>query len=107
MKINITSRHFKAKVSTQEYIKEKLEYLSKYNANIIHADVILSYEKPPADLKYCEIILKLKDKIITAKKSDSDFEKAIDASADKIEKQLYKLIDKTKTIKHKKQKIQN
>ena len=37
MKIQITARHFKAKESTQEYIKDKVEGLSKYNENIIFA----------------------------------------------------------------------
>jgi len=99
MKIQITARHFKAKGSTQDYIKEKLENLSKYNENIIHADVILSYDKPPADTKYCEILIKLKDISLTAKEGSADFEKSIDLAVEKIEKQLYKVKDKHKTIK--------
>ena len=99
MKIQITARHFKAKDSTQDYIKEKLESLSKYNETIIRADVILSYDKPPADTKYCEILIKLKDKTLTAKEGSVEFEKAIDLTVDKIEKQLYKVKDKQKTIK--------
>jgi ribosomal subunit interface protein len=99
MKIQITARHFKAKVSTQDYINEKLESLGKYNETIIHAEVILSYDKPPADTKHCEILLKLKDKTLTAKKSSAEFEKAIDAAVEKIEAQLYKVKDKQKTNK--------
>lgn len=99
MKIQITARHFKAKGSTQDYIKEKLENLSKYNEIIINVDVILSYDKPPADLKYCEILLKLKDKSLTTKESAAEMERAIDAAVDKIEKQLYKVKDKQKTSK--------
>jgi len=101
MKINITARHFKAKVSTQQFIKDRLESLEKYNENILHADVILSYDKPPADTKYCEIIIKLKEKLLTAKDSAVDFEKAIDKASDKIEIQLYKVKDKIKAKKHK------
>ena len=44
MKINITSRHFKANDTLQEYVKGKLEDLSKYDEAILHADVILSFE---------------------------------------------------------------
>ncbi len=100
MKINITARHFRAKESTQDFIKARLESLEKYNENILHADVILSYDKPPADTKYCEIIIKLKNKLLTATESAVDFEKAIDLAAGKIEIQLYKVKDKIKTKKH-------
>ena len=105
MKIQITARHFKAKESTQDYIKRKVEDLNKYNENIIFADVILSYDKPPADTKYCEIILKLKEKTLTAKESSGDFERAIDLALEKINTQLYKLKDKQKTSKKAKQKL--
>jgi ribosomal subunit interface protein len=99
MKIQITARHFKAKGSTQDYINEKLENLSKYNETIIHADVILSFDKPPSDTKYCEILLKLKDRTLTTKEGAADLERAIDGAVDKIEKQLYKVKDKQKTNK--------
>lgn len=102
MKIQITSRHFKAKESTQMYIKAKLEELEKYNENIIYADVILSYDKPPVDTKYCEIILKLKEKTLTSKESGDEFDKAIDSAIIKIEKQLYKVKDKQKSLKYSK-----
>ncbi|MCU0372220.1 MAG: ribosome-associated translation inhibitor RaiA [Ignavibacteria bacterium] len=104
MNVNITARHFKAKDSTQGYIHERLEELNKYNENIIHADVILSYDKPPADSKHCEIKLKLKERVLTTKETAPDFERAIDLAVDKIETQLYKFKDKIKTIKHTKQK---
>ncbi|MCX6161613.1 MAG: ribosome-associated translation inhibitor RaiA [Ignavibacteriae bacterium] len=101
MKINITARHFRAKESTKDYIKARLESFEKYNENILHADVILSYDKPPADTKYCEIIIKLRDKLLTATESAVDFEKATDLAAGKIEIQLYKVKDKIKAKKHK------
>ena len=99
MKIQITARHFKAKESTQDYIKTKVEELNKYNENIIYADVILSYDKPPADTKYCEIILKLKEKTLTTIESSGDFDRAIDAAIKKIGAQLYKVKDKKKRDK--------
>ena len=99
MKIQITARHFKAKGSTQDYINEKLENLSKYNETIIHAEVILSFDKPPADTKHCEILLKLKDRTLTANEGSTEFDRAIDAAVEKIETQLYKVKDKHKTNK--------
>jgi len=101
MKINITARHFKAKDSLQKYAAARIEELEKYSENILFADVIFFYDKPPADTKYCELIFKLKDKIITAKEAAGDFEKATDNAVLKIETQLYKYKDKNKAQKHK------
>jgi ribosomal subunit interface protein len=100
MKINITSRHFKAKESLQELINSKIEELSKYNEDILHADVILFYDKPPLDIKHCEVSIKLKDKILTSKESAEDFERAVDRVIEKIDKQIYKYKDKHKAKKH-------
>lgn len=99
-KINITSRHFKAHETLQDYIKAGIETLSKYNEEILHTDVILSFEKAVNSIKTCEIIMKLRDKMLTAKESSEDFNKSIDKSIDKIEKQLLKYKDKNKKEKH-------
>jgi putative sigma-54 modulation protein len=99
MKINLTARHFKAKDSLQDFIDARISELGKYNENILFADVILSYNKPPADTKHCEILLKLCDKKLTAKESGLDFEKAIENAVLKIETQLHKYKDKNKTQK--------
>ena len=77
MKINITARHFKARNSLQKYTNDKIELLGKYNEDILFADVVLSFDKPPTNNKHCEIIIKLKATV-------------------KIEKQLYKYKDKNK-----------
>lgn len=102
MKIKITARHFKAKSSLQKYAEARIEELGKYSENILFADVIFFYDKPPADTKYCELILKLRDKILTAKESAGDFKKAVDNAIIKIETQLYKYKDKNKRLKHNK-----
>jgi len=99
MKINITARHFKAKDSLQEFANTRISELSKYNENILHADVILSFDKPPADTKYCELLVKLSDKNLNAKEAGLDFEKAIEGAVIKIETQLHKYKDKNKTQK--------
>lgn len=107
IKINITSRHFKAHDTLQEYIKDEIEILSKYHEEILHADIILSFEKALHSVKNCEIILKLKNKILTSKESTDDFVKSIDKAIDKIETQILKYKDKHKAEKHdlKKEKI--
>jgi ribosomal subunit interface protein len=93
MKVKITARHFKAKDSLQIFIKERLESL-KHGDDILHIEVVLSYDKPPNEIKYCELIVKLKDKIITTKEGAEEFTKSVESAATKIETQLYKRKDK-------------
>lgn len=100
IKVNITSRHFRAHDTLQEYIKSEIEYLTKYREEILHADVILSFEKSIHSVKNCEIILKLRDKMLTSKESTDDFVKSIDKAIDKIEAQILRYKDKHKAEKH-------
>ena len=100
MKVNITSRHFKASDSLQEYITGKLEELEKYHEDILHANVVLSFEKTTNSIKHCEILVKLRDTIVTAKESGDEYEKAVDSAMEKIDTQVYKYKDKLKDLKH-------
>ncbi|MCB0727979.1 MAG: ribosome-associated translation inhibitor RaiA [Ignavibacteria bacterium] len=100
IKINITSRHFKAHETLQDYIKNEIETLSKYHEEILHADVILSYEKAVNSIKSCEINIKLRDKLIAASESSDDYHKSIDKAIDKIETQLLKYKSKNKKEKN-------
>lgn len=107
MKINITSRNFKANDSVRTHIKEKLEELTKYNDQILFADVVLHLDKPPKEEKHCELKLKLKDRVITSKESSTDLIKAIDLAASKVETQLYRYMDKIKSKTNSKKKSRN
>ncbi|HMS65981.1 MAG TPA: ribosome-associated translation inhibitor RaiA [Ignavibacteria bacterium] len=100
IKTNITSRHFKAHDTLQEYIKGSIDNLSRYNEEILHADVVLSFEKAVNSVKICEINVKLKDKILTTKEESDDFNKSVDKAIDKIETQLLKHKDKHKSEKY-------
>ncbi len=103
IKLNITARHFKAHETLQDYLKTEIEALAKYQEEILHADVILSFEKSIHSVKNCELMIKLKDKILTAKESSDEFNKSIDKALDKIKAQLLKYKDKHKihkTMKH-------
>lgn len=107
MKINITSRNFKANESVRAHIKERLEELTKYNDQILFADVVLFSDKPPKEEKHCELKLKLKDRVITSKESSTDLVKAIDLAASKVETQLYRYMDKIKSKTNSKKKSRN
>ncbi len=91
MKIQITSRKFKAKDSLKDFIKDELNSLEKLSDGILDADVILSYELNKDSLKIAEIIIKIPGKILTAKEQSDDFNKSVSAAVSKIKKQLEKL----------------
>jgi putative sigma-54 modulation protein len=94
IKTNITSRHFKAHDTLTDYVIQEINSLEKYHKNIIHADAVLSFEKAVNSVKTCEILLKLRDKTLTAKESSDDFVKSIDKAVNKIQTQLLKHKDK-------------
>ena len=99
IKTNITSRHFKSHETLNEMIQNGIDNLSKYNEDILYADVIISFEKTINSIKICEISIKLRDKILTSKESSDDFGKSIDKALNKIETQLLKYKDKNKKDK--------
>ena len=99
IKINITARHFKAHETLQEHIKSEIETLARYHEEILHADVILSFEKSVNSIKNCELMVKLKDKVLTAKESSDEFEKSVAKGIEKVKAQLLKYKDKHKTHK--------
>lgn len=99
MKVNFTSRHFKLHETQQSHIKQKVESLERHNHPIVHADVILYYEKAVNSIKTCELHVKVKDKIFISKETSEDFLKSTDKAVDRIESQLSKYYDRKKNGK--------
>ncbi len=100
MKVNFTSRHFKLHDKIETEIKDRLESLEKLQEEIMHIDVILSFEKAVNSVKHCELIVKLKDKILTSNESAEEFSLAADKAVSKIESQIARIKDKNKEIDH-------
>ncbi|CAN5657880.1 hypothetical protein BH10BAC5_BH10BAC5_04450 [soil metagenome] len=100
MKINFTSRHFKLHEKIENEIKDRLNSLEKLQEEIMHIDVILSFEKSTNSIKYCELLVKLRDRTLTSNESADDFLKAADQAVEKIETQIAKIKDKQKEIDH-------
>ncbi|MCY7361225.1 MAG: ribosome-associated translation inhibitor RaiA [Ignavibacteria bacterium] len=100
IKTNITARHFKANETLREHIQSNLDNLSKFNEEILHADIILSFEKTVNSIKHCEISVKLRDKVLISKDSSDEFSKSFDGALTKIETQILKYKDKHKSEKH-------
>jgi len=100
MNISITARKFKAHSTLKEHIEGQINSLKKFNDDILNADVILSYQNPKDSLKIAEIILQVPGQTLTAKEQTEDFVKSVNASVEKISRQLKKLKTKRISKKH-------
>jgi putative sigma-54 modulation protein len=96
MNINITARKFKAHPSLKDFIEDEVSSLSKYNDGILSAEVILSYLNTKDSLKTAEMIIHVPGQTLTAIEQSDDFKKSVNASMEKIIRQLKKI--KTKRI---------
>jgi len=96
MNIRITSRKFKAKETLNNFIRDEVKSLEKYNDQILDVKVILSYTHLKDSIKSCEITLNLPGKVITVSADSDEYEKAIPIAIEKIRKQLRKI--KTKRL---------
>ncbi|MGB2869370.1 MAG: ribosome-associated translation inhibitor RaiA [Bacteroidota bacterium] len=94
MNIHVTSRHFKAHSSLNEYAEHAVHELLQYYDGIISADVILSYEKPRNSLKVAEISVKVYNAVLIGMAKNADFFKSIDGAVEKVLVQLKKYKDK-------------
>ena len=91
MNVSITSRKFKARDTLKEYIQAEVSSLEKYNDSILNAFVILSYQNNKDSIKTAEIILQIPGKTLTAAEASDDYKKSINASIEKLSRQLRKL----------------
>ncbi len=94
MNVLITARKFKAHDSLKQFVKDELSLLSKYNDNIISANVKLSYQNPTNSIKIADITISIPGYILNATEKSDDFKKSITSSVEKLVKQL-------KTVKSK------
>lgn len=100
MNIQITSRKFKARDSLNTFIKDEVQRLSKFNHEIMDANVILSFLHSNNSVKSAEIVLSVPGKVFKAEENTDDFKKSVSAATEKIARQLKKL--KTKRLAQKK-----
>lgn len=96
MNIQITSRKFRAKDSLNNFIKDELNRLKKFNADIMDANVILSFQHNTNSIKAAEITLHVPGKVFKAEEESDDFRKSVSSATQKLERQLKKL--KTKRL---------
>ena len=87
MQVNITGHHVELTDALRDYVNEKLERVERHYDNITTVQVTLSVEK---ERQQAACILHAAGADLHAEALDSDMYAAIDALADKIDRQLVK-----------------
>lgn len=88
MNIQITARKFKAHDTLKEFIKDEVTSLTRFNDDIIDADVILSYQNNQNSVKKAEIVLNIPGQTLTATDQTEDFKTSISSATEKLRRQL-------------------
>jgi len=97
MNLNITGHHVEVTAAINDYVKAKLDRVIRHFDNVTSVHVILSVEK----LKQkAEVTLHVKGKDIFADSVDADLYAAIDALADKLDRQVVKYKEKQSNHAH-------
>ena len=107
MNLTISGHHLEVSPAIREYVKNKLERVSRHFDNVIDVTVTLSIETLPEKEKRqkAEIVLNLSGKTIHAESVSQDLYAAIDTLIDKLDRQVLKHKGKLKdysrdAIKH-------
>jgi len=104
MQVKITARHLKLTDAIDSYARKKVEKAQHYFSNVVNVQVILSVDKYR---HMCEIILHTghtgSKSIFRAKEVSTNLYAAIDLAMDKMDNQLKKIKEISKT--HRKDKL--
>jgi len=91
MQINITGNHIELTPALNAYVEDKLKRIRRHFDHVISINVVLSMEK---HRKQAEATLHTAGKSIFANGSDDDMYAAIDALADKLDRQVRRYKDR-------------
>ena len=97
MQMNISGHHVELTAALREYVAAKLSRLERHAANITHADVVLNVEKLRQKV---EATIRMAGTELFAAAESEDMYAAIDALADKLDRQLHKRKGKVKGRQH-------
>ena len=92
MQINISGHHVDLTEPLRDYVASKLSRLERHESRITHADVVLNVEKLR---QKAEATIRMAGAELFATAEDEDMYAAIDALADKLDRQLTKHKGKT------------
>ncbi|MEW6509511.1 MAG: ribosome-associated translation inhibitor RaiA [Bacteroidota bacterium] len=90
MNVKFTARRFRAHPDIREHAIGTVRKLDRFYDGIVHADVILSYERATKSVKTAEINLYVHGTVLSARERSEDFIKSIDATGEKLAMQLAK-----------------
>ena len=97
MNLNITGHHVEVTGAIRDYVTAKLDRVIRHFDSVTSVHVVLSVEK----LKQkAEVTLHVKGKDIHADSTDADLYAAIDALADKLDRQVLKYKEKHTNHSH-------
>jgi putative sigma-54 modulation protein len=94
MQINISGHHVEVTDSMRDYVSSKLERLSNHHDRITSVSVILSVDKL---IQKAEATVHVAGKDLFADSAHEDLYTAIDALADKLDRQLIKHKEKLRS----------
>lgn len=94
MQLNLTGQHLDLTDSLKEYVDTKFERLSRHFDHVLDCHVILSVEKLR---QKAEATVHVSGKNLFAHATHEDMYAAIDALADKLDRQIIKHKEKTKS----------
>jgi putative sigma-54 modulation protein len=92
MQINISGHHVEVTAPLRDYVTSKLGRLERHDSRITHAEVVLNVEKLRQKV---EATLRMAGAELFAAAESEDMYAAIDALADKLDRQLNKHKGKT------------
>jgi len=104
MNLTITGHHVEVTPAIRDYVSSKLDRVIRHFDNVTSVGVILSVEK--LDQK-AEVTLHTRGKDIFVEAHDGDMYAAIDAMADKLDRQVQKHKQKVQDHNHEALKHQN
>jgi putative sigma-54 modulation protein len=94
VEIQLTAKQLKVTDSIRNYVQEKMEKAQKYFDHIVWAQVFLSIEKRTQN---CEMLLHAPGQTFRALAAATDLYSAVDLASDKIDGQIKKFKEKTRT----------
>jgi putative sigma-54 modulation protein len=94
MQINISGRHLEVTDSLKDYVSSKIERLNQHHDRITSTSVILSVDKL---IQKAEATIHVSGKDLFAEAGNEDMYAAIDALADKLDRQLIKHKEKMRS----------
>jgi putative sigma-54 modulation protein len=97
MKIQITSRKFKAKDILKEFIEDEVKRLERFDDEILDVDVVLSFIHNKDSIKNAEIKVKLPKKVLVVSESSEEFSKSVTIAVDKLIRQIKQVKSKRKS----------